>query len=303
MVGWMLDPYPVQKADPEWRIRQEPIGTKAKFWYRQPGDTERQWLFKYPKENTGEHWAEKIASEIADVLAIEHAKVELAVSEDQRGTVTESFARGKRELALGNEVLAGRIHGYNPNVKRHQSMHTLSNILRALESIYRRRAKKHKIKIAEFIVLDALIGNTDRHHQNWGLLRRRVGKDRWMSRVAPSFDHASSLGRELRDERRDMLLEEDRVGSYANAKKGCGEIYWLTDDRRGLNPLELVRRAVSAYPGLFLPALEKLERLNESKISDLVNRVPDDWMSPSARKFAIALMCYNLERLGGFSDE
>ncbi len=301
MVRLMLDPYPISKVEPKWRIEQEPTGTREKFWYQLPGATERQWLFKYPREKTGEHWAEKIASEVADVLAIEHARVELAVFEDQRGTVTESFARGGRELAHGNEVLDRRIHGYDPSVKRGQSMHTLSNIFQALESIYRRRSKKHKLKISELVVLDAMIGNTDRHHQNWGLLRRRVGKDRWMSRVAPSFDHASSLGRELQDKRRDMLLKEDRVGIYA--EKGHGAIYWSRDETRGPSPLELVRRAVSVYPGLFLTALEKLKRLDESMISDLVNRVPDTWISPLARKFAIALMCYNLERLGGFSDE
>ena len=274
----MLDPYPILEVEPEWRIEQEPAGTREKFWYQQPDDTGRQWLFKYPREKTGEHWAEKIASEVADVLAIEHARVELAAFEDQRGTVAESFARGGRELAHGNEVLARRIHGYDPRLKRGQSLHTLSNIFQALESIYARRATSAKLKIAELVVLDAVIGNTDRHHQNWGLLRRRVGKDRLMSRVAPSFDHASSLGRELQDKRRDMLLKEDRVGIYA--EKGHGATYWSRDETRGPSPLELVRRAVSVYPGLFLPALEKLERLNESKISDLVNRVPDDWMSP-----------------------
>ena len=301
MVRWMLDPYPVLKVEPGWRIEQEPIGTKEKFWYRLPGDTERQWLFKYPQEKTGQHWAEKIASEIAGVLSIEHAKVELAVFEDQRGTVTESFVPEDQELTHGNEVLTRGIHSYDSGFKHHQAMHTLSNILQVLDSVCAPRAQIAKLKIAEFVVLDAVIGNTDRHHQNWGLLREYVGKDRWIRRVAPSFDHASSLGRELRDERRDMLLEEDRVGSYA--EKGRGAIYWSGDETRGPSPLELVRCAVSAYPALFLPALEKLERLNESKISDLVNRVPDTWMSPSARKFAIALMCYNLERLGGFSDE
>ena len=115
--------------------------------------------------------------------------------------------------------------------------------------------------------------------------------------MAPSFDHASSLGRELRDERRDRLLAENRVGDYA--KKGRGAIYWSEDDQRGLSPLELVRRATHLYPDLFRPALARLERLDERSMSDLVERVPDHWMSPSARKFAIALVRYNFESLGG----
>lgn len=42
----------------------------------------------------------------------------------------------------------------------------------------------------------------------------------------------------------------------------------------------------------------KLEKLDESALRDFVNRVPDDWMTPSAREFAIALLCYNFDRLG-----
>ena len=64
--------------------------------------------------------------------------------------------------------------------------------------------------IADYMVLDALIGNTDRHHENWGILRTRVD-GQWEDKVAPSFDHASLLGRELQDVRREKLLVENRA--------------------------------------------------------------------------------------------
>ena len=84
-------------------------------------------------------------------------------------------------------------------------------------------AEKAKSRLAEYVVLDALIGNTDRHHENWGILRES--------------------------------------------------------------------------PELFRPVLTKLKKLDEGSVDALVNRVPSDWMSPSARKFAIALMHYNFEQL------
>ena len=138
------------------------------------------------------------------------------------------------------------------------------------------------------------IGNTDRHHENWGILRRYVDGS-WKGFVAPSFDHASSLGRELQDVKRDMHLAENRIGNYA--KKGRGAIYWSENSKRGPSPLELVREAVRPFPDIFHPVKKKLEKLDVEAMQDIVNRVPDDWMSSPAREFAIALLCYNFEQL------
>lgn len=292
----MPDLYSIVEVKAEWMLQPETMGGKEKFWYRQPGESRTNWLFKYPRPSTGEHWAEKIVAEIAESLRIRHAKVELAILNDRPGIVTESFARGGRELAHGNEVLARKIRGYDPDLKYGQSMHTLSNIMQALDSVYKETegAQRAKLKIAEYIVLDALVGNTDRHHENWGLLRRRVG-NRWKSFVAPSFDHASSLGRELLDERRDRLLTENRIGSYA--EKGRGAVYWSEDEQHGPSSLELVRRAAQAYPSLFRPAILNLRKVDKNVFHQIVNRVPADWMSPSSRMFAVALLLYNYEQL------
>jgi hypothetical protein len=54
-------------------------------------------------------------------------------------------------------------------------------------------------------MLDALIGNTDRHHENWGLVLQGTS-DHQDLRLAPTFDHASSLGRNETDERREARL-------------------------------------------------------------------------------------------------
>jgi hypothetical protein len=117
--------------------------------------------------------------------------------------------------------------------------------------------------------------------------------------LAPTFDHASSLGRELLDEgagkSRKRLLAEKRIPAYA--EKATGAIYWDPSDRRGLSPLELVRRAAPAYPDLFKTALLKLAKLDRQVLQTILGRVPPDWMSALAREFAIALVCYNIEEL------
>ncbi len=285
----MGDPYHIIQVNPEWMLQREEMGSKTKFWYRPLANhtdasvvDDNMWLFKYPQPRTGQHWAEKIAAEVAVILRINHARVELAEFQGDRGSVTESFARSGRSLYHGNQVLERVVHGYDPEQRFRQSNHTLANIFGAMDGIFvePETAKSAKTLMAEYVLLDAVIGNTDRHHENWGVLRRRVG-DKWRGFVAPSFDHASSLGRELLDDRRDRLLTENRVGVYA--EKGRGAIYWSEDDRRGLSPLELVRQGTALHPDLFLPALSKLERLNHETMTSLVDRIPRCWMSSTRR--------------------
>lgn len=227
------EPYPIIEVRPEWVLEPEAMGSKTKFWYR--ADDSSDWLFKYPQANTGQDWAEKIAAEVAACLKILHAPVELAVLEGERGSATESFARGGQNLFHGNQVLGGKVLGYDKAAKFRHSSHTLANIWLALERSFTtpESITLAKETIAEFLVLDALIGNTDRHHENWGLLCKRESGG-WKGFIAPSFDHASSLGRELRDEKRTRLIADGRVGYYA--EKGHGGIFWSEEEQRGPSP-------------------------------------------------------------------
>ena len=288
----MLDVYPIIEVKQQ-PARDEDLGTKRKFWYRSD-ETQTDWLFKYPREGSGEHWSEKIAAEVADSLGVIHAKVELAVYEGEKGAITESFARRNRVLVLGNQIMQNAIQDYEVALKYGQTRHTLSNIWKALEQEFGNQtaceiAKRH---FTRYLTLDALVGNVDRHHENWGLLRRGVSRRLFL---APSFDHASSLCRERTDEWRALALKENRVGRYS--ERGRGGVYWDEERRHAPSPLQLVRLAADAYPEYFRPALRRLHNLDERLLDGAVNRVPDDWMSDAAKEFAIALMRYNLSEL------
>ena len=173
----MPDSYPIIQVEPEWVLEPEDMGTKEKFWYRNLTDGGREWLFKNPRENTGEHWAEKIAAEVANVLGIPHATVELAEFQFH-----------------GNQLLARTTRGYDPTAKR-------------------------------------------------------------------------------------------------------GEIFWSEEAEPPPSPLELVRRAVVGHPFYFGPALERLAELRDALVTEIVGRVPSDWMSLPARAFAIKLITYHRNQL------
>ena len=94
---------------------------------------------------------------------------------------------------------------------------------------------------------------------------------------------------------RERVLKEGRLAQYA--EKARGAIYWEATDRRGVSPLELVRRAAIMHPGLFDRALRRLTRIDRAALEYVVTRVPEGWMSGLSRTFAVELMCYTLQEL------
>jgi hypothetical protein len=297
--------YPILTVDPDAVEDEEQLGSKPKFWFRHEG---RRWLFKEVRPNTGEHWAEKVAAELAVLLEVPAAKVELAECLGKRGSASQSFIKDRRREVLihGNELLAGAVTGYDMTKRFRQSDHTLSNVIRAVESLF--GAGPPRVEAAEllcgYLTLDALIGNTDRHHENWGLKLTRADPDNAFSggafapltlTIAPSFDHASSLGRELLDNERERRLKEGTVLNYI--KKGRGGIFAKVSDKHGLSPLAAALLARKLYPVLFVRWWQRLEALDELRMRQIVEQVLPDWMSQPARDFALALLCASRREL------
>ena len=285
--------YRVLRIHESWLAEQEVMGSKPKFWCK-PDDEEGLWLFKFPQVGSGQHWAEKIAAEVAGCLGISHAVVELADCGGRQGSASKSFTEGQYQLRHGNEILA-RTMTYDRYKQFGQSDHTLDNVFRALEMAFveRAAAERAKREFAAYVVLDAVIGNTDRHHENWGLLVESTERGP-RGFLSPTFDHASSLGRELRDEKREARLRDKTVGSYS--EKGRGALFWESSGRYGPSPLELARRAAATHPNLFRPPLTKV-REHRDDFPDLARHIPDAWMSSTAKDFASDLMDYNSAQL------
>lgn len=139
------------------------------------------------------------------------------------------------------------------------------------------------------------------HHENWGFLMRfeKIEQEKWMMHMslAPSFDHASSLGRELRDDRRQALLLGDRLDDYA--RRSRGRVYWRKTDAHGANPIQLVEVLVRQFPDYFHPALESVAKIPSVQLCGIVDEVPESRMSPSAKQFAKALPAQTHEILAG----
>jgi len=203
-------------------------------------------LFKQGRPGTGEDWAEKVASEIGGLLGIPHAEYAFAQWGDSRGVVTPTFVPPRGALVLGNEILAEFEPGYEKRVRFRSRQHTGTLIFKALDRMPDLSAPRDADLpagvetpaqvFAGYLMLDALIGNTDRHHENWGIVYDAEGR----STLAPTFDHASSLGRNESDaNRRKRLDTSDRgftVAAYARRARSA--LYRRQSDAKAMGTVE-----------------------------------------------------------------
>src|SRR4051794_8924337 len=121
-----------------WRILSvEEMGSKPKFWVQDPGGP--KWLFKHRhRPNVGDDWAEKIAAEVAETLAIPHATVELARYQDMPGIISKDLVgtASTRELVLGNSLLVEADPTYPQMNRYHVAEHTIDRVFTALGADY-----------------------------------------------------------------------------------------------------------------------------------------------------------------------
>jgi hypothetical protein len=305
-----LSEYPVLQL-PGDRIpeNREPLGSKKKLWFRHPTGQEPRLLFKYNRAGTGEDWSEKIAAELAQVLGLPHARVELAMFDEQRGAALVDFTENENvALVHGNEILEFVDPAY-PTQKQYRAVeHTVGAVVSALERLnvglpstpvpLPEAVKDAFGLFLGYLLLDAWIGNTDRHHENWGVLRNRDEAAQTLV-LAPSFDHASSLGRELSDEARTNQgrpLQGSTVERYAGRARSA--LYGSDGGKRPLHTWQAFREGAAHRRDAADAWLERLTSVPQALVRDVVESVPEGHMSPPAKAFACALLECNAKLLG-----
>jgi hypothetical protein len=296
--------------DPEW------MGTKQKFWFQHP-ELGRS-LFKLARPGTGEDWSEKLAAEICALLGLPHATYELATWMGQRGTVSPSFVAPGEALVHGNELLVASIEDYpapGEEDRFHNSRHTIDAVLGTLDRSGASRTRGWDslpgIETAAdlfvgYILLDVLVGNTDRHHENWGIVESPAdrGSAHASRSLAPTYDHASSLGRNESAETVKRRLEtRDRgFGVEAYAARAPSAFYGSASDSRPLSTIEAFRSISRRRPDAARIWLEHFASVPHDALGALCDRVPEERMSPLAVEFVRRILRYNRDRLLALED-
>ncbi len=294
--------YPIIVVAEDIPAQLEQLGSKAKFWYRDESGC--RVLFKEGRPGTGENWAEKVCCEICRLLDLPHAEYNLAVWRDRKGVVTPTFVPKGGSLVLGNELLARIIDDYD-RAKRFQAhQHTVRTVMEvaSFAEVGFPVGWEPPELITDaagvfvgYLMLDALVSNQDRHHENWGVI---LLPEKGVF-FAPTFDHASSLGRNEPDHvRTERLMTNDKGRSVeAYVERANSAFYATYSSTKPLTTLEAFREAAKIRPEATKYWLRQLIGIDKGEYRGILAEIPDSEISAPARDFAGRMLEINANRI------
>lgn len=149
-----------------------------------------------------------------------------------------------------------------------------------------------------YLLLDAIIGNTDRHHENWAVMMTRDGSGSRNLQLAPTYDHASSLGRELPDSKRESRLRSDGVhGIEGYGERARSALYRAVGDAKPLLTHDAFFTAGERRPAARDGWLARFADIGAGVLEEPLRRLAPSVASAPARAFASALIRYNFGKL------
>lgn len=272
----------------DWTIEKLPVsGIREKLWLSNPVTGEIG-LFKFPRTKyTGDYWAEKLAYELGMLASIEIANTELGIFKGRKGSFSYNIL-DDGEYLLEGHVIIGDILEFSTSTEIYEQLGR-SYSVQLLEEVLAERF----MLFLKVLVFDCLIGNTDRHHGNWGFIADDGGN--WL-RLAPLYDNGSSLCYLERPERI-ALMEKDQMmmdaALYTKAKSQIG-----LNDIRPADHFSIFAYLCDKYCRSMIPIMDNIKLgITDEKISGLLERFHDDTISKRMKEFIIQYLSKRRNRM------
>lgn len=299
----------IRTLDGDFRYHgPEDQGTKDKLWLLGPDGCRH--LFKRGRRNrhegdppwSHEDWTEVVSFHLGVMLGLPCAKYEFATFEGANGTLSRSFLREGEVLDGGNVLMRRHDDRYPEKPQRHNPLYTPG---RAMACLHELRAAlpdgaaagaglSAADYFAGYLLLDALVANQDRHHENWGMIFHNDSDD---GRLAPSFDHASSFARIDEEKMRQRMKAPADHPTHSVAAYCRRARSWFFEDGRRLDTVAAFAVAAGGRPAAGRYWLQRLRRLDMRHLEGLIDGIPSRIMSATVKEFSCTMLHINRQRL------
>jgi hypothetical protein len=127
------------------------------------------------------------------------------------------------------------------------------------------------------LAFDTIIGNTDRHQDNWGLVfhnaslvMMKPSKAELVVQVRPSpaFDNGTALGHEILEQNFAKFDDEAYLQRYlTNPAKARHHMKWSLDEKEPMNFYQFMKRFVTEYPQT-RERVQKIMNFSQSELEE-----------------------------------
>lgn len=266
-----------------------PIGKRIKNVVLHPDDFD-MYYFKEPKEKyPWEFWAEVVASIIGKEFGFNTLEYKPAVMEGIGGCLSKSMTQSAtEELIHGQQYLIRILPEFELKKGTDHTFQLIEEFFKSDDRV------SHLIdSFIEMLVFDAIVGNRDRHQQNWAIVREikiikskksfsnyfeKKIKQNFFDIVAnfsPLFDNGNCLAYNIVEEDIDEFLEnDDKLNKYLFGAKAVSHVRWFGNS---LPHIELLTQIEKNYPEVIKKSVDRVrQKYNKDKISNLVNTIDND---------------------------
>lgn len=292
-----------------------PIGKRIKKVVLRP-NTFDLYYFKEPKEKyPWEFWNEIIAYEVGKKFGFNTLQYQPAVLDGLGGCLSPSMTNGFTEELMHGQQLLIRI------LPEFETKKGTDHTFQLVEEYFKSDITYTKIlnDFIEMLVFDSIIGNRDRHQQNWAIIReiqfsRKFNyfglKKRQLlpllvtGRFSPLFDNGNCLAYNIIEEKIYTYLNDDSLlEKYLFGDKAVSHLKWFG---ASLPHIDLLKKILDKYPDPITRAILRVrEKYSSNLITEIVNNIDNGTifaneiynLTPNRKELIIKLIKIRTEKL------
>lgn len=270
-----------------------PEGSRSKRLLRCPAPAPHPWLFgghrylfkESRRTYPAQFWVEIVAARIGQLCGVPVPPA-YACWDSKTGTAAaliEWFygypSKPSQRFFSGGLLMKAAIKDFDHEKGRQHNFETINTWFQLAEAASGLVSRLSSSKIlvlqpdwiprwAAMLTFDALIGNTDRHQENWGLLFGLGSQPQVFLELAPAFDNGTSLGHELDQSAIAGFRKDDRrLAAYIG--RGRHHLRWQLADTRQAGHLELLLQLSEKCPQS-RPAMVSVLKVSDSQLDNAV---------------------------------
>lgn len=265
----------------------------------------QRYLFKRSSPRYSEQfWVEIFAYQLSKQIHIPVPPAYVAYNsseQDQAGALIEWFLqpidKTNREIYThGGDYCQQHIPSFDRKKGKQHSFEIIEKIFNDLAEKHSHCKDDWKIHWAKILTFDSIIGNTDRHQDNWGIILNPLNGN---MRIAPIFDNGTSMGHELSREKLAHYSNQELLEKYIS--RGWHHMKWGINDPTQMGHAELLEKLVNKYPETYDTVLMCLKKINIENVKNIFDNlisfnIPSR-LSIERANFMLQLLRHRVERL------